>query len=332
MESGSCAPSISASKQKEAVVSAVVNAINAVIAEGRDVPSSTTLRYIIEYKSRHLFDEFCTNLYLALEECFVSVGQVRHQLARERAFTKFHQIRLERLPLVWKRLFIGLGVPPIPALQQQTVNFRLFNDMVVAKFNTPCIKCEKLPTKVHLSWEEENAVRHAGGYVINKLAKQYMKMETTKAAQLVECLLSMGNAVSQESSQTETSSSSRWTETVDRGGLFHINNSTMNFFKSVEICTQKHLAQHLCSSDASKAMLLESITEDNDVHLYWNIIATDISDEQETDELLTKVVETWVTIRGFAVTSSWLEQHKMSTNKTNAKGKSLRRELDNKFS
>ena len=79
-------------------------------------------------------------------------------------------------------------------------------------------------------------------------------------------------------------------------------------------------------------MLLESITTDDDVQLYWDIIAIDISDRKDADELLKKVIEAWITIRGFAITSSWLEKYKMSTNKTVRKGKSLRKELDKKLS
>ena len=106
-------------------------------------------------------------MYLALDDCFKSVGQVRYQLARERAFTNFHRVRQERLPLIWAHLFVELKVPPINALQQQTIKFQLLNDMAVTKFATRT-KCEKPPARVHLSWEEENAIRYAGGYVILK--------------------------------------------------------------------------------------------------------------------------------------------------------------------
>ena len=73
-------------------------------------------------------------------------------------------MRQEHLPLIWAHLFVELKVPPINALQQQTINFQLLNDMAVTKFATRT-KCEEPPARVHLSWEEENAIRYAGGYV-----------------------------------------------------------------------------------------------------------------------------------------------------------------------
>ena len=60
-------------------------------------------------------------------------------------------------------LFTKLNIVSISTFQQQAVNFRLFNDMVVDRFGTR-IKCEVQPTHV-LSWDEQNAVKYAGGYV-----------------------------------------------------------------------------------------------------------------------------------------------------------------------
>ena len=81
--------------------------INAVIPGGRGVSKlekSTTLRYVCTILNVNiavsLTSFVATNLYLTLEECFMSIG--RHLLAHEQAFTKFHQMRLEHLPLVWK--------------------------------------------------------------------------------------------------------------------------------------------------------------------------------------------------------------------------------------
>ena len=112
MESGRLVASSSASQQKETVL----NTISAVIA-ARKGSTSSSLRDILKLESCRAFDDFCTKLYLALDDCFESVGQVRYQLARERAFTNFHRVRQERLPLIWAHLFVELKVPPINALQ-----------------------------------------------------------------------------------------------------------------------------------------------------------------------------------------------------------------------
>ena len=70
-------------------------------------------------------------------------------------------------------------MPYINALQQQDVNFHLFNNMTISKFATNT-KCEVQHAHV-MSWDEENAIRYAAGYVVNKLVKQYMKMNSSRA-------------------------------------------------------------------------------------------------------------------------------------------------------
>ena len=87
-------------------------------------------------------------------------------------------------------------------------------------------------------------------------------------------------------------------------------------------CIYKKLAYYLTpSSDTTdtKESILRDITD--------NILTIDISDAKDVDELLNRVADSWVTIRGFAITSSWLEQYKITSHKSTSKGKSLRKEL-----
>ena len=58
------------------------------------------------------------------------------------------------------------------------------------------------------------------------------------------------------------------------------------------------------------------------------MLAIDIKNESEADELLHEIVSLWVTIRGFAVTSFWLEQYQIVQKRTVKKSKSLRKTLD----
>ena len=105
--------------------------------------------------------------------------------------------------------------------------------MVVDRFGART-KCEVQPTHV-LSWDEQNAIKYAGGYVVNKLAKQYRKMATEKAGQFAECLQSMVDI--QEASNMPTES--QWISNIDRGGLFHISDNAFAFFKAMELCMEK---------------------------------------------------------------------------------------------
>ena len=118
-----------------------------------------------------------------------------------------------------------------------------------------------------------------------------------------------------------------WTESLSRGGLFLISDSTFMFFKAVEVKTQELLPEHLSRSShahANKDTLIKAITDDDNVQFYWCILAIDIYD---TAELLQMIVEMWVVMRGFALTSMWMEEYKRATAKNVKKGKSLRKGL-----
>lgn len=60
----------------------------------------------------------------------------------------------------------------------------------------------------------------------------------------------------------------------------------------------------------------------------WLLLAVDINSEKYSSELLKVVVESWVTMGGFALTSMWKEQYKRTTAKNLKNGKSLRKETE----
>ena len=109
-----------------------------------------------------------------------------------------------------------------------------------------------------------------------------------------------------------------WTQKVDRGGLFYINNSAYLFYKEVEICTQVYLVPHLhtATQDDRKALIIRSVVKEDQIQHQWSMLTVDITDEEDGEELLSHVVETWITIRGLAVVSHWLEQYKLATSKS----------------
>ena len=51
---------------------------------------------------------------------------------------------------------------------------------------------------------------------------------------------------------------------------------------------------------------------------YWAMVLIEVDDPQHSEELLSEIVDMWVTVRGFAMTSSWLENSKRASQKTTA--------------
>ena len=121
---------------------------------------------------------------------------------------------------------------------------------------------------------------------------------------------------------------SEWVKSINRGRLFVLNDDSYNFFKAIEIKTQEILPRHLAgSSGTSKQDLCRAIMDDEKVGQCWSVVAVDIQEEEDSDELLGWIVDMWVTLRGFAVTSHWMEVYKQVKGKSVKKKKSLRKEL-----
>ena len=95
-------------------------------------------------------------------------------------------------------------------------------------------------------------------------------MTTPKAGQFVECLLSM---VCDMQEASEISTQSQWTDSIDKGGLLHIQ-----FLQSHGIVHTEtlYLPHHL-----------KTVTDDENVQYYWHILTIDNSDAEDADELHT---------------------------------------------
>ena len=80
------------------------------------------------------------------------------------------------------------------------------------------------------------------------------------------------------------------------------------------------LPNHL-SSLGEKKFLIDTILSDPEVQFNWCMLATSITKEEDALELC------WVTMRGFALTSMWLEEYKRASAKNSKKRKGLHTEL-----
>ena len=85
---------------------------------------------------------------------------------------------------------------------------------------------------------------------------------------------------------SEISTQSQWTDSIDRGGLLHIQ-----FLQSHGIVHTEtlYLPHHLTSSSIldTKELLVKTVTDDENVQYYWHILTIDNSDAEDADELHT---------------------------------------------
>ena len=95
------------------------------------------------------------------------------------------------------------------------------------------------------------------------------------------------------------------------------------------MATQALLPKHLRNSCSNgEDSLQQKISIDEDVKFYWSIVSVDIEEETTSSELLQYIVQLWVRIRGFSLTSAWMEQYKHTSQKVTKAQKGLRKQLN----
>ena len=280
-------------------------------------------------KSSAATQSFCRELVETIYASVATVSAYSRQRAREKALSRFHQLRINTLPGIWRRIEAKLSILPTKAAMAQSVNRFIFNEVMLRHFTPEHVQISSPKACTELSTDEEAAVRYAGGFVAMKLKKRFMKQNNTKARQFVECLSHMAIDGEETSFLDYTR---MWTVIVNRGGLFDLNDATHLLFKFIEVQTQNVLPQHLRSpaSETTKQQLVEGIMKDEDVQIVWNLLSLDIDNDDDCQALLKEVVGLWVTIRGYAMTSFWMEQYKVATREEVKKKKSLRKDLKKK--
>lgn len=173
-----------------------------------------------------------------------------------------------------------------------------------------------------LTHEEQNALRYVAGYVIRKLRERLEVGSHPKKNDMILLLMECAGDELDEDCGTE-----RWMNMIDRGGLWHINDQTYSIFVIMEEEVRQFLALGSGShKQVQPNVIRKNILQSNDLQFEWCLIASE-ADEETATIVLQKIVDLYVTIRGFAFAKSCLEQYKQAQKKTLQKKLALHSEL-----
>ena len=187
--------------------------------------------------------------------------------------------------------------------------------------------------QAEITEDEQRIIRYACGYVGMKLHNKFLKQHGEKAARFVECI----NQMYEDGPSSSLLDYTReWIDRVNRGGLFDVSDEAFMLFFSIEEAMRGKLVKHLKrsivqspqQSEEEKAAIIAFVVADCDVQYRWDVLAENaIREEKDSLELLQQMVSLWLTIRGFSITKTWVEDYKQKSITTTRKKKSLRKEL-----
>jgi len=173
-----------------------------------------------------------------------------------------------------------------------------------------------------LNYVEQNAVRYIAGYTCRKLRDKICSSSEPSKDTMMQCLSEMAG----EDDSDVNLSSEDWISMLDRGGLWLVNDQTYTLFAMMEeiIQTKWTKANIDAQGEGAKQGVIDAILQNEDILFQWCFCCGGLDME---NNLLTKIVELFVTIRGFASASSCLELYKQAHQRTLQKKKALRKTL-----
>ena len=264
---------------------------------------------------------FLQQLQQQFEDClkFLNPGSIN----RDRLWRSFFILRSSsKFIKAWNDFLLTAKVNPTPTLYQQLTSI-MFRQEISKK-----MKMESTSTHAHtiqpLTDDEGNALRYTAGYICRHLRKQLERSNHEMKEELVLCLMEL----TKDKDSNPCNTDEEWTVQVDRGGLWYVKNTTYLLFVAIEEEVRKCLKQ-LQAGSGHKSAIIKRVVESEEVEFYWLIAQADfdVGDEEVYQLLLQKVVELFITVRGYSYASNLMEKHKQAMAKGTQRAKALRREL-----
>ena len=162
------------------------------------------------------------------------------QAGREKMWGLFHSIRTSYEYKCHWTTFLEESMVNATTLLFQTITDKLFQKRI--DYHLPLQDVSPSLSEAEgdaFTFEEENAIRYAAGYVFCALRKKIIKSAYPQKEQLsdiVEVLLQ--NDDQDDSAEHDTSC--EWMEIVDRGGLIHISDKLFRVFIAIELEIRRH--------------------------------------------------------------------------------------------
>lgn len=248
---------------------------------------------------------------------------------KKKLWSEFHTIRSTELKEMWCMFLQSISIEEEDPLLMQYVFEKMFNNVLQTQFCDSSSAHD--PAVAELTVNEHNALRYAAGYVPRSLAVKISRGSHPYKESYLQCLSNMGEkGKCPGDAENIQAFTKQWLSAVNRGGLVVVSDEVYLFFSEMEMKMRKHLLELISKKHINKSAVIEEVASDDDVLFHWCLISTGIDDEAASQELLGKIVELWLTIRGFSTAGAYIEYYKQCRATGVKKSTGLRRGLKRK--
>ena len=152
--------------------------------------------------------------------------------------------------------------------------------------------------------------------LMKKIERSAQDMKRKKELKL--CLTEL---LEESGEDEEYSESTDWISIVDRGGLNHITNNMFMLMCSLEVLVKHHIDVNV---HPDKEVLKLTLLTSKDVEGYMDDLGVNWR-EEDRKLILSMLVDHYITVRGFAYCSTFMEKYKTSSHKKVQKSKGIRK-------
>ena len=265
--------------------------------------------------------------YITKAVCHVNSVSTKFNAGRGKMWSTYYKIRISpTFRHTWCDFFKQtIGSIPPPNLYQHITDL-LLGKMVERHVDGIVPINSKEDSTESMTRIEECALRYAAGYVCKHLVDKLKKSSHPSKDKLIWCLHKL-EIESYGEGEPCNDDSTAWVESIDRGGLWHVSGSVYPVFYAMEEETRRHVRNMNTQHTLDVKGLTDAITSNEDILFYWSIASADFGQEEESI-LLQDITKLWITVRGFAYVSGWVEQYKQLKGSTLQKKKALRKNLE----
>ena len=161
-----------------------------------------------------------------------AIKQGSQLLNEEKLWSTYYQLRISNsFEQTWEMFLDNHKLPKEPMLYQHITD-QTFEILIKKKVPIPSTSEPEPEEQQKLTFEEENALRYVGGYVIRQL------LQKTKNSGVQHVL----NDLKDQGITTSEGPAQEWVNAIDRGGLTKITTEAFRLFYAIEMCVRRHLS------------------------------------------------------------------------------------------
>ena len=283
--------------------------------------ASRLLSWIKDESHKEDFETFSTELCTKLEP--ILTGRATLSANRDKMWRDFFILRSsDEFVTRWKTFLRASELSETPVFYQHVTDlvFRALLKQYCARATAGARE------SISISPTEANALRYAAGYVCRTISGRLRKCKASNSRELLDCVTTLVR----DNEEKCDGESEEWTKLIDRGGLSKVKDNTFKVFYALEEEIRLSLNQMVLEPACSrKQKLVSQLVSSEDVKFYWSIASADFeTDGKEVhDQVLRLIVDLFITVRGFAYTSTWTEKYKQGARKSTQRSKGLRGKL-----